>query len=94
MYRSVGAAAAGCLVLGFIANALKQAYQFFQRLMATMEEVEKRSKQLEPNGGHSMRDEVSAMREQVALQLATMEAQREIIEDLQARPRLGIRLRR
>lgn len=87
----IGASAAGCVVVGYILRALKAVYEWCQKLGDAMEQVNHRSAQLMPNGGSSMRDEVSAMRAEMQAELSL---QRDMISELQQRPRVGIRLRR
>lgn len=85
------ASATGCVLVGYIIKALKAVYGWCKQLGNAMDQVNHRSKQLETNGGSSMRDEVSAMRAEMQAEMAT---QRRMIAELQDRPRVGIRLRR
>jgi hypothetical protein len=79
----------------------RKAFAWCRGLAAAVQQVNKRSEQLLPNGGSSMRDEVAQTRAEMTRQRELLEAQqelldaqREVIADLQARPRLGVRLRR
>jgi hypothetical protein len=87
----IAASATGCVLVGYVIKALKAVYGWCKTLGEAMDQVNHRSAQLIPNGGSSMRDEVSAMRAEMQAEMAK---QREMIAELQQRPRVGIRLRR
>lgn len=83
------------MVLGILGRWTKKAFDWCVALAASVKQVETRSKELIPNGGSSMRDEVAAMRavllEQSAVlseQSATLAQQNVVIAELQQRRKL------
>ena len=95
-------AVAGCAAgLLYLLHIAKKGFEFFVKLGQAVEQVDQKTQQLEPNGGKSLHDQITKLvvrqSEQQALieeQSRTLLEQNAVIADLQARPRVGIRLRR
>ena len=87
MATDIATTLAAMSVLGILAQWGRHAWRWGRRLAETIEATHARSAQLEPNGGSSLRDDVTAVRKGLAEVQSVLEDHGRQIRELQDRRR-------
>lgn len=81
MRNDIGTIASLCAIVAVLAGGLRWVYGAIARLERAVKTVESRSKELKPNGGSSLADNVNAIRKTVDEHSATLARQDDALRE-------------
>jgi hypothetical protein len=81
MRNDIGTIASLCAIIAVLAGGLRWVYGAIARLERAVKTVESRSKELKPNGGASLADNVAAIRKTVDQHSATLAKQDDALRE-------------